>query len=124
MRILDVSPRTVYPPENGSSVRIYHLLRHLSRRHEIRQFSQPRLAQFWNKPFAREVWVTPSYQEHRYTHPLPSLASEFCHRLWISQPVLIGAAMSVADPRRLREWLSWADLVLVEFPWQFAYCHR
>jgi glycosyltransferase involved in cell wall biosynthesis len=25
-------------------------------------------------------------------------------------------------PRLLREWLGWADVALIEFPWQFAYC--
>ena len=32
--------------------------------------------------------------------------------------------MRVTRPSLLREWLCWADLALVEFPWQFAYCRR
>jgi glycosyltransferase involved in cell wall biosynthesis len=32
--------------------------------------------------------------------------------------------MRVTRPLLLREWLRWADLALVEFPWQFAYCRR
>jgi len=32
--------------------------------------------------------------------------------------------MRVARPRLLGEWLSWANVALIEFPWQFAYCRR
>ena len=41
MRILDVCPRVVHPPRRGAGIRTYNLLRHLSARHEVVQFSLP-----------------------------------------------------------------------------------
>ncbi len=122
MRILDVSPRTTTPPWHGSSMRIHHLLRHLSRSHEIRQFSQPTFGQIRRRPFERELEVTGSYREYRYTNALSLLATEICDRSWVAAPVLSGAMLAVTRPRVLREWLRWADVVIVEFPWQFGFC--
>jgi polysaccharide biosynthesis protein PslH len=125
MRILDVSPRLVFPPDNGSSARMFHLLRELSRDHEIRQFSQPRWREVREPRFAPDVWPAPSYREHRNPGLIAAAASEWCHRSWITpQAVFSGACLGLTRPRRLREWLRWAELVLVEFPWQFAYCRR
>jgi glycosyltransferase involved in cell wall biosynthesis len=125
MRILDVSPRLVWPPDNGSSARMFHLLRELGRGHEVRQFSQPRRKEVRGPGFAPEAWPAPSYREHRNPGLIAAAASEWCHRSWIRpQAVFSGACLRLTRPRRLREWLRWAELVLVEFPWQFAYCRR
>jgi polysaccharide biosynthesis protein PslH len=125
MRILDVSPRLVWPPDNGSSARMYHLLSELSRDHEIRQFSQPRFLEVRQRHFAAEVWPTRSYQEYRNQSLIAAAASEWCHRSWIRpQAVFSGACLRLTRPAPLREWLRWADVALVEFPWQFAYCRR
>src|SRR5256885_8827819 len=73
MRILDVSPRVVDPPTRGSTVRIYNLLRQLSQRHEVRQFSQTvdRLAL---RESVEERELTPTYREYRYSSPRAWLA--------------------------------------------------
>jgi glycosyltransferase involved in cell wall biosynthesis len=56
---------------------------------------------------------------------IAAAAAEWCHRSWIRpQAIFSGACLTVTRPARLREWLRWADVVLVEFPWQFAYCRR
>jgi len=113
MRILDVSPRVCFPPERGSSVRTYNLLRHLALRHQIRQFSQAR----WNGLGARgatqEVQVSPSYLEWRYADPAASLLCEVSERAWVRAPVLSGAALRLRRPSLLLEFLRWADVVIV-----------
>ena len=123
MRVVDVSPRLVVPPRNGSSVRLYHLMRHLSARHEIRQYSQPNRSQT-RGGFEREVRVNDTYREYRETSPLSTLTLEWCFRSWITTPILAGAALRVLRPKRLRADLHWADVCLVEFPWQFRFCRR
>jgi glycosyltransferase involved in cell wall biosynthesis len=123
MRILDVSPRSIFPPQRGSAVRVHNLLRHLSARHEVRQFSQiepipsPRHA-------SCEFHVTPTYSEFRFVHPAALLLSQLCERNWVSAPVLSGMALRLLRPEHLRRMLEWAEVVLVEFPWQFEYCRR
>lgn len=121
MRILDVSPRVCFPPDRGSSVRTYNLLRHLALRNEIRQFSQARWNGFGVRAATEWVQVSPSYIEWRYADPAASLLGEVSERAWVRAPVLSGAALRLRRPAPLLKLLRWADVVLVEFPWQFAF---
>jgi glycosyltransferase involved in cell wall biosynthesis len=122
VKILDVSPRVAYPPERGSAVRAFHLLRHLGRRHEVRQFSQ---AQWRDERFGRlseDVRLSPSFSEYRWVDRAASLVSEISERSWVRAPLLSGAALWLRRPRVLERLFSWADVTLVEFPWQFDFC--
>ncbi|MCP5112926.1 MAG: glycosyltransferase, partial [bacterium] len=124
MRILDVAPRTTVPPMDGATVRMYHLLGNLSRNHEVRQFTQPRLSQIRAPGFEREVHGAESYLEYRNTNRLSALVTDAGRRSWAGVPMLAGAGLRLARPQRLLEWIDWADVVVVEFPWQFAWCRR
>ena len=124
MRILDVSPRVVFPPRRGSGVRTYNILRHLSARHEIRQFSYARPAQRPTSRSDQTVWITPSYLEYRFFSGIGTAVSELGERTWVSAPVLSGVALRLVRPTLLREWLRWADVTLIEFPWLFDLCRR
>lgn len=121
MRILDVSPRVVYPPIRGSSVRTYNLLHQLSINHEVKQFSQTDEFAFRQSVIRRSL--APNYWEYRYAHPLTWVAVRAGRRPFLgAAPVLSGIALQVAQPSLLRRLLGWADVVLVEFPWQFDHC--
>ena len=123
MRILDVSPRVVHPPTRGSSVRAANLLRALAERHEVRQLSQARVSRRGDPEGARGRFaVTPSYAELRMAAPVATAATELGARSWVRAPVLSGVGLGPS--RRLRAQVEWADVVLVEFPWQFAACRR
>lgn len=124
VRVLDVSPRLVVPPENGSTYRMYHLMLGLAHHHEVRQFSQPRLRGLWRRRLAAEARPAPSYLEHCNRNLIDAVVAEVGLRSWVSQAVLSGASLHLTRPARLREWLRWADAVLVEFPWQFDFCRR
>jgi glycosyltransferase involved in cell wall biosynthesis len=125
MRILDVSPQAVCPPRRGSAVRIYNLLRQLSSRHEIRQFSLSRDdTPFTLRPRFDQTQVTPTYGELRFRHPVASAANRICDRAWVSAPLLSGPSLEITRPRSLINLLRWAEVVLVEFPWQFEFCRR
>jgi glycosyltransferase involved in cell wall biosynthesis len=123
LRILDVAPIPICPPGGGSSTRIYHLLRGLSANHEIRLFSQVRGLR--GRSIPAEVHESESFFEHRDRNLLGAAAAELCARSWIRpQSILSSASMRVTRPRLLGDWLRWADVALIEFPWQFAYCRR
>jgi glycosyltransferase involved in cell wall biosynthesis len=114
----------VVPPRRGSAARTYNLLRHLSRRHEVVQFSLT-----WDeppvlRPRIEESRVTPGYRELRYRHPVTGGANWVGKRAWIGAPVLSGLGLRLARPRELGRLLRWAEVVLVEFPWQFEACRR
>ena len=123
MKILDVSPKAVLPPNTGSRVRMYNLLRHLSRDHEVWQFSQQRAGSLLRE-HVNEVQVTPTYCEIQYAHPAIKVVGSLAESPRVAAPMLRGAGLWLARPARLRSLLQWADVVLVEFPWQFAYCSR
>jgi glycosyltransferase involved in cell wall biosynthesis len=123
VKIVDVSERVSVPPVDGATNRIYHLLRHLSRDHEVRQFSLARFEDLRSRSLSRQVMVTPSYREYRYFHLAPALAWEVACARALREPLLGWAGLRVCRPRLLRRWIQWADVVLVEYPWQFSYCH-
>lgn len=125
MRILDVSPRAVYPPRRGSAIRTYSLLRHLSAHHDVRQFSFPRdddPFRLW--PGLEQRQLTPGYSQLQFRHPVASAANLLGEKTWTRAPLLSGLALEITRPPLLSRLLRWADVVLVEFPWQFGYCRR
>jgi glycosyltransferase involved in cell wall biosynthesis len=101
---------------------MYNLLSRLSERNEVRQFSQARLLDLRRRGFETEKQITPSYREYRYGSLVGSPLCEIMERTGFGVPLLCGYTLTAAKPRRLREWVDWADLVVVEFPWQYAYC--
>ena len=104
---------------------MYHLLSALSAAHEVRQFSQPQLHQLRAPGYRHEVRPTPTYLEYRNPSVLAAAAAELCNRTWIRpQAIFSGRVLRVARPARLHAWIGWANVILVEFPWQFAYCRR
>jgi glycosyltransferase involved in cell wall biosynthesis len=123
LRILDVSPKVVLPPESGSRVRIFSLLLHLSARNDVRLFSQARTTTGWSKA-ASVVELSPSFSETRHCDALSRLVSNLGESRLIDSPVLRGAGLSLSRPAKLDALLQWADVVLVEFPWQLAYCRK
>src|SRR3954452_14368054 len=124
MRILDVTPKRVFPPISGAMTRIQILMRHLAREHEVEQFALP-----WHEPWPSRVSISvaepfPGYREHVWRHPVAWLASEVGRRSWVTAPVPAGAALRALRPAVLDRLLAWADVVLVEQPWLFEYCRR
>jgi glycosyltransferase involved in cell wall biosynthesis len=119
VRILDVSPQVVFRQRSGSQVRTANLLAALH--HEVRQFAQGRWA---DRRTPREACRATSYLQHVYRDPVAALVTELSWRTWVFAPILSGLALRLRPPRLLTEWLRWADVTLVEFPWQFGYCRR
>jgi glycosyltransferase involved in cell wall biosynthesis len=123
LRILDVSPKVVVPPESGSRVRIFHLLSHLSERNHVHLFSQARKRTGWSETTG-VVELSESFAETRHCHPLACLVSDLAESRFINSPGLRGAGLALSRPATLDRLLHWADVVLVEFPWQLPYCRR
>jgi glycosyltransferase involved in cell wall biosynthesis len=121
VRILDVSPQVVFRQRSGSQVRTANLLAALQSDHEVRQFAQGR----WRDRHATaQSRIPTSYVQHVYRDPVAALLTELSWRAWVFAPILSGLALRLRRPRLLTEWLRWADVTLVEFPWQFDHCRR
>lgn len=123
MRIGSVAARPVFPPRDGGGIRIHQLLLHLSRRHEVRGYSQE-----WSMPARRlrrtgERRVSASYRQLTEVNLVTALLTRACKRCWFGN-VFLGLDLPVFRPPELAELLEWADVAVVEFPWQFSYCRR
>ncbi|HKJ24260.1 MAG TPA: glycosyltransferase family 4 protein [Myxococcota bacterium] len=124
MKILDVSPRFDAVPGRGSDARIHGVLAQLSRRHSVRQFSQGTWEDLHRQARSRTIRHSPTWEQWQWVHPLAAAVGAVPVRAWPTAPLWAGRALSLARPRRLDAWLRWADVVLVEFPWQLGYCVR
>jgi glycosyltransferase involved in cell wall biosynthesis len=95
-------------------------MRCLGERHEVRQLSQARLG---DDP-AAEAMGARLYRELRHRHPVATLLTEAGERAWVRAPITAGLALRLTRPVALSALLRWADVVLVEFPWQFDAVRR
>lgn len=113
MRIANVSPRVATTRAGGSQARIGAILANLAERHEVRQFSQPRLRDV-RKPM-------PPGAFERANRSIPAaLLTELSEQTWPTAPILSGAALKVTRRAPLQRLLEWSEVTLVEFPWQFG----
>src|SRR5215218_9152103 len=118
VRVLDVAPGRVFPPRRGMTVRIAALGRELSRRHEVRHLTLAADPPRRRRGMTQQA-MSSSQSELRRVHPLTSLVMRSSARSWHGAPVLGGLGMRAAEPATMAEQFRWADVVLVEFPWQF-----
>jgi glycosyltransferase involved in cell wall biosynthesis len=118
VRVLDVAPGRVFPARRGMTVRIAALGRELSRRHQVRHLTLSADPPRRRRGLTRRA-VSSSQLELQRIHPLASLVMRASARSWHEAPVLGGLGMRAAEPAALAEQFRWADVVLVEFPWQF-----
>ncbi|HEY6780228.1 MAG TPA: glycosyltransferase family 4 protein [Thermoleophilaceae bacterium] len=124
MRLLDITPRNCFPLDRGSVVRTASLLRELASRHDVRQLSQAvdgplplRARVERHEPFG-------AYVELRERRLASLVGAQLCARSWARSNVLAGVTQRLARRSELAPLLRWADIVLVEFPWQFEACRR
>jgi glycosyltransferase involved in cell wall biosynthesis len=121
VRVLNVVPRRVFPPRRGITVRISALGRELAARHEVRHLTlaggTPR-----RRRAIDSIAVAPSQSELRRVHPLGTMAVAASSRFWHGAPILAGIGMRMSNPAVLAPLFRWADVVVVEYPWQFAVC--
>jgi glycosyltransferase involved in cell wall biosynthesis len=113
----------VFPPRRGITVRIAALGHELADRHEVRH-----LTLVAGRPQRRRAvsahTVSTSHAEFRRVHPLGSLSLDASRRFWHGAPLLGGLGMRLSNPAALAPLFRWADVVVVEYPWQFGVCRR
>jgi glycosyltransferase involved in cell wall biosynthesis len=123
MRILDVGPWIAYPPERGRAVRTYNLLLELSAKHDVRQFGRAPALPGRQRLF-EEVPVTPMFRVVRCRYPLGSTVADWLARRERTGGIREFAARRVASPKRFRELLRWANVIVAEDPVELALCRQ
>lgn len=121
MRIADIAPWPILPARAGGPARVFNLMYRLAERHAVTGFSHARCGLFV-RPRVVEERHGDSYADRQFSHAVGRIARKATEHGWVRAPVLTGAVLNVTRPRQLADLLSWADLVVVEFPWQFEHC--
>ena len=62
--------------------------------------------------------------ELRREHPISALLMHASCRFWHSAPLLAGLATRMSGLGAVANLFRWADVVMVEYPWQFEICRR
>lgn len=65
-----------------------------------------------------------TYDEYCFRHPLETALTNLSNESWVSAPASAGTAWRWSPHAELPRRLNWADVVIVEHPWQFAACKR
>lgn len=119
MNVLQVAPKTMYPPTHGGESRAQGLLQgFLAADDGVRRVVQGGLVANHDLPTVERRLQTPNgcevFRPANPIHDLPSLFPAV-----FDQPTpLLGPLLKLWPPRPLREGLTWADVVLVEGPLQ------
>jgi len=88
-----------------------HIYEVLAQKHELTLFSQPRTSQ---------LPAAPSGYELPHASRVAARITSVSEALWLTAPVLSGAALRLTRPRVLPELVRRSDVAIVEHPWQFA----
>jgi glycosyltransferase involved in cell wall biosynthesis len=120
MNVLQVAPTNVYPPSGGGQHRSHGLVSAFPEwGDEVYRYCQGgHLGNYLSLDRRRRVRVSEGYEEFQHLHPLFDLAR--VPELWGLPNVFLGRSLGVVEPTRLLDRLGWADVVVVEFPWQVA----
>ncbi|MDW5549184.1 glycosyltransferase family 4 protein [Methanosarcina sp.] len=127
MKILVVSPFSVYPPKSGGTLRINNLNLELSKNDNICLFSQGiRKSELRN--IYKKTWVSKinsNYIEYHFVN-IPSLVISYILALYIKYPsrIFSGNFLNVDDSSLLYKCMKDADIIQVEHPWQFQFIYN
>lgn len=73
-------------------------------------------------PFEEQAQLATNYVEYRHRHWLGTPLNEAMERAGFGMAVMSGYTLALSRSRVLSDWIAWADVIVVEFPWQHAHC--
>lgn len=117
VKILQVSPHLAYPPTAGGHWRIHGLVSGGELGDEIYRFSQAPVSNVERAPSTNPYQIKNNYSEYRYSSYLYSALCKYIP----GPPLHASNFLSLVKPKVLIKRIKWADVCLVEFPWQFEF---
>lgn len=118
MNLLQVTPTNVYPPADGGQHRSHGLVSALPELGDTvyRYCQGGHLSNYLSFDLHRTVSVTANYDEFQHLNPVFDVTR--MPELFGLPNVFIGHSLKLMKPSRLLDRIDWADVVLVELPWQ------
>jgi glycosyltransferase involved in cell wall biosynthesis len=127
MKILVVSPFSIYPPKSGGTLRINNLNLELSKNHDVYLFSQG-IRRSELKKIYKKRWISKinsKYIEYRFVNIFSLVVSYILasHSKCPSK-MFSGNFLNIYNSCLLYKCMEDADIIQVEHPWQFQYIYN
>lgn len=118
MKILQFTPSPTFPPERGGQHRTHGLLTEfVNKNDDVIRISQGGDISDYKKLNTKIVNnIQTNYTEINYINPLYDITS--LPVLFDLSHVLLNWSLSIYPPRDLAEQIEWAEIIIVEGPWQ------
>jgi glycosyltransferase involved in cell wall biosynthesis len=118
VNVLQVTPTNVYPPSHGGQHRSHGIVTSFPDAGDgvYRYCQGGHLENYWGGPLKKTIRLGEGYVEFQHLNPAFDLARS--PELFGLPNVFLGRSLRVVKPTRLLDRLDWADLTLVEHPWQ------
>ena len=117
MKLLQVTPYPAYLPTSGGAQRMRGLVSAQREGDEIRRFAQLPMS-YQADGQNSLIEVRDGYYEYRYKSRVEAVLGALLGRIRAPR-VHASTFLRIYKPRRLAQWLEWADVVSVEYPWQY-----
>lgn len=120
MNLLQVAPHKAYPPHHGGAHRTHGLVKSIppSKGSVVRFCQSGPREQYLSLNTSDSAKIAPDYTEYWYLHPIHDF-SRLPSTIVDLPLIFLGQSLSLVTPHRLQKLAKWADVVLVEGPWQF-----
>lgn len=123
MKILNLSPYWVCPPNGGGPIRIYNLNKEISNEFEIIQVSSRARITSERNFFKKKVLrINDNYCEYQYSNFPVLLSSYFLYKLHLPYDILQSSILNKF--RYLNDNKFNGDIVQIEHPWLFDFAYK
>ena len=118
VNVLQITPTNVYPPSDGGQHRSHGLVASFpDHGDEVYRYCQGgHLANYVRGDWKQTLDIATDYQELQQLHPLFDLAR--LPELFGLPNVFLGRSLRLVKPSVVIRRIDWADVILVELPWQ------
>jgi glycosyltransferase involved in cell wall biosynthesis len=118
VNVLQVTPTNVYPPSDGGQHRSHGLVSALHGDGDAvyRYCQGGHLANYRTGKWKRKLNIDDGYVEFQHLNPVFDLTRS--PELFGLPNVFLGSSLRLLRPSPLVERIDWADVILVELPWQ------
>lgn len=123
MKILQLSPYWVCPPNGGGPIRIYNLNKEISKEYEILQVSfRARMASERNFFRGKVLKINENYYEYQFFNFPVLLSSYFLYKLHLPYDILQSSILTKFN--YLNDKKFDADIIQIEHPWLFDFANK
>ncbi len=118
MNVLQITPTNVYPPSDGGQHRSHGLVTSFPTHGDavFRYCQGGHLQNYFRGSLQQTISIEEKYQELQHLHPIFDLTR--LPELFGLPNVFLGASLRLLKPTVFQRRIDWADVILVELPWQ------